>query len=281
MDITQESLRELRDFEEAGAKVRAIVGEAMQDRKQLVRFVARYASWNGLFGSGVAALAGKIGRSQALFVEEGFPAPLADRSVLVGSYFFDAARDEFDDRDTEHRDTHRCLAQATLAGLVQLSRDAHPELGDEAKLSAYLEDPIWLSALRDRVAVGYGQGSADTRGAIFRAIGYHLGSEVLADQEFSMIDGALREHEAALVEKLSSLQIEIAGQAHRCYQWIGIHSGEGGGAEADHFEWAVRGVNLAFRYTPSALHEELRHQLDQGYLDFARDHDEFFTHVLK
>src|SRR5688572_20616291 len=88
------------------------------DPRRLCRFLARYASWNAVFGSGVSALSAKIGRSRSLFLEPGFALPIADRSVLVASYFFDAARDEFDDRDTKHRDTHRCLAQATLWGCL-------------------------------------------------------------------------------------------------------------------------------------------------------------------
>ncbi len=280
MEVTKESLRALHDPEKAGAEVRRVIEAAGETRLSLTRFVARYAAWNGLFGSGVACLAAKIGRSQGLFHEEGFPGPLADRSVLVASYFFDAARDEFDDRDTEHRDTHRCLAQATVAGLVESSKDEHPELRED-RIVETLAVPMWLAALRDRVAVGYGNGTADELPSIFRAIGYHLGSELLADQEFSVIDETLRRLHGELVTELSGREVTIAGQPHRCYQWIGIHSGHGGGAEADHFEWAISGVRKAFEFVDSADHEALREQLDHGYRDFASDHDVFFSHVLR
>ena len=42
---------------------------------------------------------------------------LADRAAEVASDFFYAAIDEFDDRSTPWRDTHRTLAQATLKGV--------------------------------------------------------------------------------------------------------------------------------------------------------------------
>ncbi len=254
----------------------------MSFRLGLVRFIARYAAWNGLFGSGVAALSAKIGRSTDLFLEEGFPRPLADRSVLVGSYFFDAARDEFDDRDTEHRDTHRCLAQACLIGLIELSKADNPRLGKAEFLEKALAHPMWLTALRGRVASGYGNGSSDNRANIFRAIGYHLGSELLADQEFSMIDATMRDKEPALVDTLKNHHVSIAGREHSSYQWIRLHAGgdEGGGAEADHFAWAMEGVERAFTFTPSALRSAARHQLELGYQEFARDHEEFFDHVL-
>lgn len=279
MKITRESLAALHDADAAAAAVEKVVQTATQSRLKTTLFLARYASWNGLFGSGVASLAGKIGRSQDLFLEEGMLAPLADRSVLVASYFFDAARDEFDDRDTEHRDTHRCLAQATLAGVVDLAKPDHPELSDAA-LEQTLRAPFWLDGLRGRVAQGYGQGSADDYAGIFRAIGYHLGSELLADKEFSIIDSSMKAHDAELVKYLTETEVTIAGQAHRCYQWIGIHSGHGGAAEADHFDWAVSGASLAFQYVPEKLHDALRRQLDAGYKAFAADHDEFFAKVL-
>ena len=281
MEITSQSLRELVDYEAEGENVRAVLGTAMADPVRLVRFFGRYISWNGLFGSGVAALAGKIGRSRELFREEGFPAVVADRSVLVASYFFDAARDEFDDHDTEHRDTHRCLAQANLLGMLAWAQEAKDVawLGDEAQSAGLFRDPMWLVGLRQRVGVGYGVGTPDDLPAIFRAIGYHLGSEVLADQEFSVIDETMRKEQPDIVSFLEGRSVTLAGQSHLCYQWLRIHSGHGGAAEADHFAWATRGAELAFEYVPRALHEPLREALDDGYREFARDHRTFFDRV--
>lgn len=132
-EIRLEELRQLCDFDAGVERVERALDRALEGPAELVRFVGRYASWNGWFGSGVAALSGKIGRSRALFVDPDEPvSDLADRSVLVASYFFDAARDEFDDRDTAHRDTHRCLAQALLKGLLaELAREA-PRLAEPA-----------------------------------------------------------------------------------------------------------------------------------------------------
>ncbi len=283
MRIGASELKGLCDYEREAERVREVVAKAASEPVSLVRFLSRYASWNGVFGSGVANLAGKIGRSRALFVEEGMAAPIADRSVLVASYVFDAARDEVDDRDTVHRDTHRCLAQAMIAGLASYlgEQAGRGDLAERAALERLTADPPWLETLRSRAAIGYGLGWPDDRASIFRAIGYHLGSEVLADQEFSTIDTELRSRSPQLVEFLSNRTIELAGEKHVAYQWIRIHSGHGGGAEADHFEWAVRGVHLAFDFTPRAHHDELRERVHEGYLDFARDHQLFFGRVLE
>lgn len=277
--LALERLQSLCDFAAREALVRDTLREALADPLRRVRFLGRYASWNGYFGSGVATLAGKIGRCRGLFLDPNQPVKaLADRSVYVASFFFDASRDEFDDRDTVHRDTHRCLAQSTLRGLI----DAAAESGlatDPVSLNALLQEPAWLLGLNARVASGYGNGTPDDLGSVFAAIGYHLGSELLADQEFSTIDATLRAEAPALVERLKAARIEIAGQEHAAYQWIAIHSGHGGGAEADHFEWATQGARLAYRFVPAALHDALTAELYRGFAGFARDHLEFFQRV--
>ncbi len=262
---------------DTGGRVADAARAAAQSTAGLLVFWHRYAWWNGYFGSGVATLSGKIGRNRTLFLDPIAPVPeLADRSVLVASYFFDAARDEFDDRDTTHRDTHRDLGQATVLGLLRaLDEDGVPLDAVRGSLAV----PVWLAALGGRVATGYGNGTPDDRASVFRAMGYHLGSEVLADREFTLLDEAMKRHQAPLVERLSAMRLVIAGQAHDPYAWIRIHSGGGGAVEADHFAWAVRGVNLAFLYTPDAERDAMRRQLLLGFEDFARDHDEFFAHV--
>lgn len=280
-DVTEAELKGLCDFAAQEQLVRDALAAALGDPIGRVRFLGRYTSWNGFFGSGVATLAGKIGRSRRLFLD---PAQaivaLADRSVFVGSFFFDAARDEFDDRDTVHRDTHRCLAQSTLKGMIDYET-AQPgaRLGDVSAINTLLDEPEWLDELNSRVALGYGANSADDLQEVFGSIGYHLGSELLADREFSIIDETLRAKAPQLVEHLKTTRVNIAGQEHLGYQWVAIHSGHGGGAEADHFEWATQGVRLAFRYSPPKQHEQLRAALHRGFTDFARDHREFFQRV--
>jgi hypothetical protein len=84
----------------------------------LLSLLARFIQFNAAFGAGLANLAGEIAARQALFRDEEEPVRiLADRSAEVAADFFYAAVDEFDDRLTPWRDTHRTLAQATLKGL--------------------------------------------------------------------------------------------------------------------------------------------------------------------
>lgn len=280
--ITLHDLHQLADFKAAQHSVSTALTEAGKNGAiGLVRFFANYTSWNGFFGSGVASLAGKIGRSRTIFVDQDVPEKLlSDRSVFVASFFFDAARDEFDDRDTAHRDTHRCLAQAHLGGLLRFAR----EKGYQApikELNKLLAEPAWLRKLNRLVAQGYGNESDDSRDAVMRAIGYHLGSEILADREFSIIDEYMRSEQKDITRFLKKAKYEIAGQKHACYQWLQIHSGHGGGAEADHFAWATQGAELAFRYSPTKEHAAMRASLNQGFIDFSRHHKTFFERVSR
>jgi len=277
--VAEDELIALYDYRSESDLVGAALKQACADPLALVRFLGRYTAWNALFGAGVAALAGNIARSPALFLDPAAPfKAVADRSVYVASFFFDAARDEFDDRDTRHRDTHRCLAQATVSGTVEffLRRGV---LKDVGLVEVLLAEPLWLAALRERVGIGYGIFPDGRPFALFRAMGYHLGSELLADREFSLLDQTLRATQPALVGFLNDHEVDIAGQVHNAYRWIRVHSGHGGRAEADHFRWAVHGVEEAFRFIDPGRHADLRHQLHLGFLDFVADHREFFHQV--
>jgi hypothetical protein len=274
-DVTEPELRRRYDFERSDQLVESAVTEATAgDGRALLRFLGRYISWNAGFGAGVASLAGKIARSKTLFVDpdERIPA-CADRSTHVASYFFDAARDEFDDGATKHRDTHRTLAQAVLKGVI-----AYYDIGTDEAIGI-LEDPLWLEGLEARTQSGYGYGTSDTLPAIFRSMGYHLGSEVLADEEFSRIDSALRRRCPDLVDNLLHAKVRVADQDHPAYYWVGIHSGHGGGVEEQHFELAVAGVKQGFRFTTSRHHDYLRSQVLAGFDKFAACHQEFFELV--
>jgi hypothetical protein len=262
------------DFEAGKKRVAEVVGASAQSPADLFVLLARYGSWNAMFGAGVTALAAKIVRSQAFADPNERIRVIADRSVLVASFFFDAARDEFDDRSTQQRDTHRCLCQAFLKGMFWYFEDRGL---DTAALATRLAEPAWLTSLRERVALGYGGGSPDDAPSVFHAMGYHLGSELLADSEFSVIDQALREHLPALVAHLEKKQIEIAGERHEAYLWIRAHSGHGGGAEADHFDWALRGLVTGAGYVEKERTASLRAEVLAGFERFAREHDEFFA----
>ncbi len=274
VEITLNQLQERHDFAASDVLVTQAVEGSLGDGEALLRFLGRYISWNGHFGSGVADLVAKIGRGRHLFADrdESILA-CADRSVHVASFFFDAARDEFDDSATPHRDSHRTLAQATVRGVAE-----YYGLVDQA--NEILEEPAWLLQVNQRVHEGYGAGTPEDAESIFEAMGFHLGSEILADEEFTLIDTTLRARRPELVDRLLSHRVEIADELHPAYYWIGIHSALGGGVEMDHFEWAITGVRKALEFSEPSQGESLRDAALRGFDRFAQNHTSFFNAVL-
>lgn len=264
-------LRAQLDFGAVEARVRDRLAQ-LRDGPALLRFFMQYASWNGCFANGVAALTCLVGSQRQMFREPGFPRAVADRSNYIASFFFDAARDEYDDHINPERDSHRCMAQAAL--LCMRDYFALPEsMLDEP-------DPPALEAINRGVLTGYRgdtQAAAGPVARTFAAIGYHLGSELLADREFSTIDETMRREHDGLVQHLMRRTVTLAGGTHRCYAWVGVHSGHGGGVEADHFDHALRGAQLGLQYLVEGSPAEASAALVAGFQAFDRDHAQFFA----
>ncbi|HSB61936.1 MAG TPA: hypothetical protein VLI67_09460 [Vicinamibacteria bacterium] len=201
--------------------------------------LGRYVQFNSAFGPGLANLAGEIAARQGLFRDPDEPVRiLADRAAEVGSDFFYAAIDEFDDRATHWRDTHRTLAQATVKGAGRFFGLSPAQLDQAIRINPATE------AAMARVHEGYGLGERLADERLFGAMGFHVGSEVLADREFLIIDQVLREKRPDLVSALRSTKVEILGERHDAYYWVHIHTG----VEAEHFDAALRGVNKALEF---------------------------------
>ena len=269
--IDEAFLRSLVDFCAVEQRVRRRLSR-LSDGQDVLRFFIHYASWNGCFANGVAALTSLLGNSRDLFREAGFARAVADRSNFVASFFFDAARDEYDDHINPARDSHRCMAQASLIGMQDFF-GLGPALLDEA-------EPAELGTVNEGVIAGYtGRACADSGrvGQAFSAMGYHLGSELLADREFSLIDEHLRQHQVDLVQYLMRSSVALAGGTHRCYAWVGVHSGHGGAVEADHFDHAAQGARHAFEYLAAGSASQAMQALIAGFRAFDEDHARFFA----
>ena len=241
--------------------------DAAAEPERLLQVLGRYVQFNSAFGPGVANLAGEIGAQQGLFQDPAEPVRVvADRAAHVASDFFYAAVDEFDDRATPWRDTHRTLAQATLKGLGQ-------HLGYDAdRLNRLLEVDAAARTSMDQVFAGYGVGAALGERDLFRAMGFHTGSEILADREFTIIDAHLRAHQAAIVAALEPMTVEILGERHNAYYWIRIHTG----VEVEHFDAALKGGNNALRFYAGATGADtLKAWVLEGFADFARVQSDF------
>jgi hypothetical protein len=244
--ITAADLAPVLDGHGGEAALRAAVEAATATTApptSLLNLLARFIQFNSAFGAGLANLAGEIAARQSLFRDASEPVRLlADRASEVAADFFYAAVDEFDDRLTPWRDTHRTLAQATLKGLGAHLGYAPTQLDEVIRVNEATE------VARHAVWEGYGVGARLDERRLFSAMGFHAGSEVLADHEFTVIDRGLRERRPDLVAALEAMKVEVGGEKHNAYYWIRIHTS----VEAEHFEAALKGVNNALRFYAGA-----------------------------
>jgi hypothetical protein len=97
-------------------------------------------------------------------------------------------------------------------------------------------------------------------------MGFHAGSEVLADHEFTVIDRCLRARRPDVVAALEGMKVEILGRKHDAYYWIRIHTS----VEAEHFEAALAGVNNALRfYAGGEAKDTVKGWILDGFARFA------------
>jgi len=243
--------------------------EKAEAPERLLSLLGRYIQFNSAFGAGLANLAGEIAARPGLFQDPDEPLHIvADRAAEVASDFFYAAVDEFDDRATPWRDTHRTLAQATLKGLGTCFGYSDDQLNDVVRINAATRRAM------DAVWEGYGIGARLDEPRLFSGMGFHTGSEILADQEFVLIDRHLRQRRADLVRSLEALRVPILGQQHNAYYWIRIHTG----VEAEHFDAALKGVNNALRFYAGAQEpESVKRDILAGFSHFAAVQSAFMS----
>jgi hypothetical protein len=270
LQITRDDLQPILAVHQGTHALRSAV-EGAGPPPHLLSVIARYIQFNSAFGPGLANLAGEIAARQGLFQDpEEVVRILADRAAEVAADFFYAAVDEFDDRATPWRDTHRTLAQATLKGMGSFFGYAPAQLNDVLHVNPATEDAM------DLVWEGYGVGASLEEARLFRAMGFHTGSEILADQEFVVLDQTLRARRPDMVAALEKMKIPILGERHNAYYWVRIHTG----VEAEHFDAALKGVNNALRFYAGREPEAtVKGWILEGFRTFADVQAEFMARL--
>lgn len=116
---------------------------------------------------------------------------------------------------------------------------------------------------------------AHTAEDLFFALGRHLGSELLADEEFNLMDHFMKSTFPELVAHLSSKVVPEAGVV--AYQWIKVHTY----VEEEHFS---HGLDAAMRAIDSYSGPHSKAQVHEMILDgfgaFADFQQEYFGCIL-
>ncbi len=238
--------------DQAGVRALQEALDQAQDPELLQEKLANYVQFNAVFGSAVASLAGSIGPRFDLF----------ENPIAIAAKVFAAAIDEHGGKDA-HGPTHRDLAlkfENGIAGFFHL--ESHFIVAGQ------------IFPFKDKVLNGYDKRRQAGAWDLCHALGFHIGSEVLADKEFGVIDQSLRRRFPKLVTEL---------RAQRKYAWIRIHAGDDSrsGVEDEHAVLAVEAANLAVE---SCLNPDLRSELPRaiqfGINSFADLQNRFMQTLL-
>ncbi|MBI3335212.1 MAG: hypothetical protein HY001_01820 [Candidatus Portnoybacteria bacterium] len=270
--ITQEDLTPVLDSH-SGGKVFAQVLDGIASNDELLRALARYIHFNSPFGGGVASLAGEIAVRVDLFRDPNEPLGItADRSVEVASKIFFAAIDDFADSAAPHTETHRTLAQATLKRAGEFFGYDPAVLNSVARINRATFDAII------KVRNGYAVSRSVDEHSLFRALGFHMGSEMLAVEEFRLLDGFLRKKYSALADYLEKTKVKINSVQHVAYYWVRRHTT----VEAEHFAAAVAGASAALQYYAGLESKrQIKEWILGGFAEFASVQTEFMNGLLE
>jgi hypothetical protein len=219
------SKREINAITERHSGNKAFLGalaRAGKSPSDLTYLMAQYVQFNSVFGAGVAGLAGQIAARQNIFRDRSESIPvLADRSCDVAAEIYFAAIDEF-----ARKKTHRAMARETLKKVVEFFKLTPAE----ARL--YCSSSGETSAAVRAVTHGYCLNRETSEADLLLGIGFHIGSELLADQEFNILDRYLKQEHPTLVTFL---------QEARAYSWVAVHTT----VEAEHRDAAIESANSA------------------------------------
>lgn len=233
--------------------------------KTIIPLLIRYISFNRLFGAGVSGLSSKLAARSEMFIDSQEPAVSRDRSMDVASKVFAAGIDEFGDTTFKtNRPTHRILAQATMKGILSYARYSKEDIDDLAR-------SLDTARIDDKVMNGYGV-STDSEEGIFKAMGFHIASEFLADKEFNIMNKELKEKYPDLVKYLESKKVKVSNRKIPAYHWIKIHTS----VEKDHFKHALMAANTSLRYYVGSQNKAtVKKQILLGISNFAYMQEEF------
>jgi hypothetical protein len=269
-----ETFQNLFDRSQNDATIERAIEVAAKNPVQLYYFMQRYAYFNSFAGSLVARLASSIGLSYNLFRQKDISvADQSDRGLEIAAKVFAATIDEHADAGAE-RVPHRTLAQATLKAVGEYAQL------NEFQLNQAAQNPEWMDELITIALDGYPGKIGDVE-ALATAIGFHIGSELLADREYAIIDKVVRytNRGTGFDAWLKGKQVTIGSKRLSPWYWIVVHGQHNSaGVEADHSEFAVDALNLLAQYRPESA-ETILKWASKGFLDFARVQERLFQEI--
>lgn len=241
----------------------------LRTKEDLLRVLGQYIQFNAPFGAGVASLAGQVAVRRDLFGDSNEPIDIvSDRSSEIAAHIFAAAVEEFCGCSPQHSQSHRRLAQQALKAAGKFF-GYKPD-----SLNVIVEPTRATESSTQKVQRGYGIGHRMNENALLHGIGFHIGSEQLAGEEFRIFDSFLRQEHHDLVEYMETVDPEISDV--QTYIWFRLHTT----VEDEHADHAVKAANLALQYYRGKQKvDAVKSRIVQGVAHFAKVQTDFIKRI--
>jgi hypothetical protein len=236
--LSRTELVRVVEGEYSSREMREVLCGIAADGEKILLFMGRFFQYASAFSVGQTALAGQVAARKDLFRCPGEVGVFADASMTVGGGIFRGAIDEFGDREIAGSPSHRALALATLKGMARFFEYDLARLSDRIRSHAPTQNAI------EKVLRHYGVNVVIDEANLFQGIGFHLGTEILGEDENRILDDFFCTQRADLMASLGQNTVEIGGVSLPANLWFKRHIV----AEADHFAAGLDAANLAFDY---------------------------------
>ena len=201
----------------------------LDEPDRLLRFLHRFLIFNDALAARVPFLAGLIHLTPNLFVDPDAPAGfLGQRNAQIAAHVAQAASDEYRMAPAGNR-VHQHLSQLFFRAALAFYRgDGVAEFEREHPVPPEIE--ALLAEARWRFFV------TPTPPDIFAALGFHVGLEFFANEEFNLVDRCLAERHPGLV---AALKRGTPGRDD--YVWLSLHTV----VEIGHYRAGLEAVRAA------------------------------------
>lgn len=240
------------------------VFERISTPQQLGEFLFPYIEWNSGFASAGMRLVSDCARPLGLFLERRSLGFERDCALDVAQPILAAVTGEF--RDPDWFFSHRMLAELLRLGVMRFFGRVIPEFRQKEFLATFLWGVVLgYEGLQNNLSP---RGGEETISALLRAIGFHLGSEYFADDEFNRLDLFLCNKFPDLVRYLKEETVINEQGIHvPYYTWVSIHKT----VEHGHCTDALRAASLAIQHARGAgSPEKIKETILGGFRGFMK-----------
>jgi hypothetical protein len=239
--------------------------DSIDSTEKLACFLHRFLHFNDALAARVPYLAGLIHLSPTLFSDPtDIEAFCRQRSASIAAHIAAAAIDEYRTADGRNM-VHQHLSQAFFRGVLR-----HFELDGSEFNSRYPLPPVLTGLLHEARTMFFDRVGTQP---IFGAIGFHVGLEFFANEEFNLVDAFLGAHYPNLVVALQDGT--EAGSAP--YTWLSLHTV----LEIDHYRAGLEAVRESIRYcSPCEAAPQMGQQILAGLNAFANLQRRFYYVAL-